>query len=184
MFSDYSDRIDYGSIIADLHNYGFHNCSPDSFYHLLPNLLESNEVKKLTIRYSPLIQEFLKLIFDSPGSLDSTEHLYIYCSISDEGLTALCHYLSNSTSSITHLWLDNNDRITSKSSAALCHLLLHNRTLSMLSLVGTSLDCMGIEAILNTLCPASTKLEELVLDVKHEEIFSRYNRGTCKISFM
>lgn len=161
------------------------NCSPDSIFCLLPKLLQSKKIEKLSIKYSPLPQNCLQAMLSVHCSWNSVLHLYISCSIDDKGFIYMCRNHLQSNTSITQLWLDNNPHITSESSDALCDLLLHNSTLSLLSLVGTSLTSDGLSRILYVLTHEDTKLETLILDSEHIKLCRcfEFNCPTCKILF-
>lgn len=92
-------------------------------------------------------------------------------SISNDELITLCSSLKHS--SVTKLWLHNNEGITSKSSYSLYGLLCKNK-LSEVSLLCTSLTELGIFTILYGAKESDT-LQTLHLDLKFEGYCSQHS---------
>ena len=180
LFSDYIDIINpslktCGEEIAKLKNnrndeYILRHLSPEAAQLLIPALLNTRNVKQLKIYSTPLTSDFiLSLSFqlscnESIWTLEFKDN-----TIDDDGVTALVHLLKDNTR-VMQLKVSYNTSITSVSVQPLKELILTNKKLETLDILGTSIDTDGVLSLMETL--EMNKQIHISLSKQHEEACS------------
>ncbi|XP_019852671.1 PREDICTED: uncharacterized protein LOC109582420 isoform X2 [Amphimedon queenslandica] len=144
--------------------------SPGATRLLIPAILNARNVKKLTIRRTPLTSDFILSLSSQLSSNESIWSLdFNYDTIDDDGVIALVHSLKDNTR-VIDLGVSYTSGITSVSVQPLKELILTNKTLGTLSITNTSIDTDGVLSLIETL--QTNKRISIVLSKQHEQACS------------
>ena len=148
--------------------------SPEVVPFLIQELLKGRTIEEFHIISTPVQYDFIKVCSDLLDHHSLRWLRFTSNSISDKEVVLLANIIMHNTT-LTHLSLSENPDITTACAKSLADLIVTNRTLTYLSLRSTRINDEGI-ALLMTALRGNKELKELKLDTKHKEICSSYRR--------
>lgn len=141
---------------------------------LLIQLLKERTIEEFHIISTPVQYDFIKVCSDILDHHSLRWLRFTSNSISDKEVVLLANIIMHNTT-LTHLSLSENPDITTACAKSLADLIVTNHTLTYLSLRSTRINDEGIELLMTAL-RGNKELKELKLDTKHKEICSSYRR--------
>ena len=141
---------------------------------LLIQLLKERTIEEFHIISTPVEYNFFNVYSDLLGHHSLHWLRFTSNSISDKEVESLANIIMHNTT-LTHLSLSANPYITTACVKFLANLILTNRTLTYLSLRDTSIDDKGIETLTEALS-GNKELKELKLSTKHKEKWKSHQR--------
>ena len=166
----YPSPVQCNEVISNFNHKGIllYSSSTNSTVSLLSsNKLHTLNMRSLDLWRTPLSNDCIQYLCILLTNNKTIQELVIrHYSISDRGVTNICHALEHN-STLTSLVVYDNPLVTSASGQALSHLLLNNSSLVELYLRYTSLSTESILLILQSL--SDKNITRLTLDKRHKE---------------